>query len=130
MTMQSPFVVTAWVRVYSVSAWSKVVQLPMSTAPVQLAAKTLRTFLTAKKDLKLFEFAKAVKADPRRERYYRWFLRIVALGLLARAGYMDERGRQIPLGRMGRAEEFANIACFLVSDQATHIHNTLPPNYR
>jgi hypothetical protein len=61
--------------------------------PVQLAAKTLRSFLTVKKDLKLFEFAKVVKADPRREKYHRWFLRILALGLLARAGYADEKTR-------------------------------------
>ena len=61
--------------------------------PIQLAAKTLRSFLTAKRDLKLYEFAKLVKADPRRERYHRWFLRILALGLLARAGYQDERSR-------------------------------------
>jgi hypothetical protein len=61
--------------------------------PIQLAAKTLRGFLTAKRDLKLYEFAKAAKADPRRERYHRWFLRILALGLLARAGYQDERSR-------------------------------------
>ena len=47
----------------------------------------------AKKDLKLFEFAKVVKADERRERYYRWFLRILSLGLLARAGYLEERSR-------------------------------------
>ena len=38
--------------------------------------------------------------------------------------YMDERGRQIPLGRMGRAEEFANIACFLVSEEASYITGT------
>ena len=62
-------------------------------APVKLAAKTLRTFLTQKKDLKFFEFAKAVKADDRRDTYYRWFLRTVALGLLVRAGYLDERTR-------------------------------------
>lgn len=61
--------------------------------PIQLAAKTLRTFLTAKKDLKLFEFDKVVKGDERRERYYRWFLRILALGLLAHAGYLEERSR-------------------------------------
>src|SRR5215218_11436022 len=30
--------------------------------------------------------------------------------------YMRARGKEIPLGRMGRPEEFANIACFLVSD--------------
>lgn len=61
--------------------------------PIQLAAKTLRSFLTSKRDLKLYEFAKLAKADPRRERYHRWFLRILALGLLARAGYQDERSR-------------------------------------
>jgi len=60
---------------------------------VRNASKTLRGFLTAKKDLKFFEFAKAVKADPRRERYYRWFLRILSLGLLIRAGYAEERSR-------------------------------------
>jgi len=38
--------------------------------------------------------------------------------------YMDARGREIPLGRMGRAEEFANIACFLVSDAASYITGT------
>jgi hypothetical protein len=63
------------------------------TKAVRNAAKPLRSFLTAKKDLKFFEFAKAVKADPRRERYYRWFLRILSLGLLIRAGYAEERNR-------------------------------------
>jgi hypothetical protein len=63
------------------------------TKPIKAAAKTLRSFLTRKKDLSFFEFAKVVKADERRERYYRWFLRIAALGLLVRAGYMDERSR-------------------------------------
>jgi len=38
--------------------------------------------------------------------------------------YMDARGREIPLGRMGRAEEFANIACFLASDEASYITGT------
>ncbi len=64
------------------------------TKTVRVAAKTLRSFLTAKRDLKLYEFQTVVKADPRRERYYRWFLRILALGLLIRAGYLDERSRQ------------------------------------
>ncbi len=64
------------------------------TKPVRAAAKTLRSFLTAtKKNLKLFEFQRVVKADERRELYYRWFLRILALGLLVRAGYLDEKGR-------------------------------------
>jgi 3-oxoacyl-[acyl-carrier protein] reductase len=44
----------------------------------------------------------------------------------ARAGisvedYMRERSRDIPLGRAGRAEEFANIACFLASDAASYV---------
>ncbi len=63
------------------------------TRAVKAAAALLRTFLTAKKDLKFHEFAKLVKADERRERYVRWFLRILALGLLVRGGYQDERTR-------------------------------------
>ena len=60
---------------------------------VRTAARTLRTFFTSKKDLKLFEFARAVKADEKRERYYRRFLRILSLGLLIRAGYTEDRSR-------------------------------------
>jgi hypothetical protein len=63
------------------------------TKPIKQAAVTLRTFLTAKKDLKFFEFAKLVKADEKRERYYRWFLRTLSLGLLVRGGYADDRSR-------------------------------------
>ena len=61
--------------------------------PVKTAAATLRPFLSAKKDVKFFEFAKFVKADEKRERYYRWALRILALGLLVRGGYTDDRSR-------------------------------------
>jgi hypothetical protein len=67
------------------------------TRTVMNAAKTLRPFLTAKKELKFFEFSKSVKADSRRERYYRWFMRILALGLLIRAGYVEERSRHAVL---------------------------------
>jgi hypothetical protein len=63
------------------------------TKPVKQAAATLRAFLTAKKDLKFYEFAKLVKADEKRERYYRWFLRTLSLGLLVRGGYVDDRSR-------------------------------------
>jgi hypothetical protein len=63
------------------------------TKPVRQAAATLRGFLTSKKDLKFYEFAKVVKADEKRERYYRWYLRTIALGLLVRGGYVDDRSR-------------------------------------
>jgi 3-oxoacyl-[acyl-carrier protein] reductase len=35
--------------------------------------------------------------------------------------YMNQRSKEIPLGRPGRAEEFANLACFLVSDAGSYI---------
>ena len=38
--------------------------------------------------------------------------------------YMAQRAKSIPLGRPGKAEEFANIACFLASDQGGYITGT------
>jgi NAD(P)-dependent dehydrogenase (short-subunit alcohol dehydrogenase family) len=38
--------------------------------------------------------------------------------------YMADRSKDIPLGRPGRAEEFANLACFLVSDAGSYITGT------
>jgi NAD(P)-dependent dehydrogenase (short-subunit alcohol dehydrogenase family) len=38
--------------------------------------------------------------------------------------YMAARSKDIPLGRIGRAEEFANMACFLVSDLGSYITGT------
>jgi NAD(P)-dependent dehydrogenase (short-subunit alcohol dehydrogenase family) len=35
-----------------------------------------------------------------------------------------EMGQRIPLGRMGEPEEFANLACFLVSDAGSYITGT------
>ncbi len=34
------------------------------------------------------------------------------------------REKEIPLGRAGKAEEFANLACFLASDQGGYISGT------
>jgi 3-oxoacyl-[acyl-carrier protein] reductase len=38
--------------------------------------------------------------------------------------YYKAREKEIPLGRAGKAEEFANMACFLASDQGSYITGT------
>ncbi len=38
--------------------------------------------------------------------------------------YIAARAKEIPLGRIGKAEEFANLACFLVSDAGSYITGT------
>ena len=43
---------------------------------------------------------------------------------LSLADYIKPREKEIPLGRIGKAEEFANLACFLVSDAGSYITGT------
>lgn len=38
--------------------------------------------------------------------------------------FKAEMGKAIPMGRIGEAEEFANMACFLVSDAASYVTGT------
>jgi 3-oxoacyl-[acyl-carrier protein] reductase len=35
--------------------------------------------------------------------------------------FIRQAGQGVPMGRMGRAEEFANVACFLASDAASYV---------
>src|SRR5271157_5837713 len=39
-----------------------------------------------------------------------------------------QAGRGVPMGRMGRAEEFANVACFLASDAASYVTGCVSPH--
>lgn len=38
--------------------------------------------------------------------------------------HIANQGKGVPLGRMGKAEEFANLACFLASDEGGYITGT------
>ena len=38
--------------------------------------------------------------------------------------FIAQAGRAVPLGRMGRAEEFASVATFLASDAASYVTGT------
>jgi 3-oxoacyl-[acyl-carrier protein] reductase len=53
-----------------------------------------------------------------------WVRRAAGLGVDYQT-YLNERaGKEVPLGRAGKAEEFANLACFLVSDAGSYITGT------
>lgn len=76
---------------------------------VKRASKVLKTFLTDKRDVNLYEYQSQVKADDLRQRYYRWFLRITALGLLMRSGYgNEERVFTSLLGLVERVGQFVD----------------------
>ena len=38
--------------------------------------------------------------------------------------YRNKNAKEIPVGRMGKPEEFANLACLLVSDAGSYITGT------
>ena len=40
------------------------------------------------------------------------------------AEFLAKMGKEIPMGRVGTAQEFANAACFLASDAASYITGT------
>ena len=39
-------------------------------------------------------------------------------------GFVQKRHKQVPMGRMGTAQDVANAALFLVSDEASYITGT------
>ncbi|UCF66160.1 MAG: hypothetical protein JSV80_10170, partial [Acidobacteriota bacterium] len=92
---------------------------------IRKAAKLLKTFLTQKKDLPLFEFKAQVKQDPIRERHVRWFLRIVALGLLQRGGWGEDK--KVLDGVADLAERVAGFVSDPISrDPVEHVGAGLP----
>jgi 3-oxoacyl-[acyl-carrier protein] reductase len=52
-----------------------------------------------------------------------WVQRAAKAGIPL-ADFLANMGREIPMGRVGTAQEFANAACFLASDAASYITGT------
>ena len=52
-----------------------------------------------------------------------WVQRAAKLGVPL-ADFLAKMGKEIPMGRVGTAQEFANAACFLASDAASYITGT------
>jgi len=52
-----------------------------------------------------------------------WVQRATKLGVPL-AEFLAKMGKEVPMGRVGTAQEFANAACFLASDAAAYITGT------
>ncbi len=52
-----------------------------------------------------------------------WVQRAAKLGVPLDE-FLANMGRQVPMGRVGTAQEFANVACFLASDAASYVTGT------
>ncbi|MEW5806310.1 MAG: hypothetical protein AB1756_03035 [Acidobacteriota bacterium] len=80
-------------------------------AEIKKAVKVLRQFLKTKiKEINFYEYKKQIRADEPRLHYYRYFFKILALGLLSRLGFNDD-----PKIKEGILEILENVSAF-VSD--------------
>jgi hypothetical protein len=57
---------------------------------VRNASKALKQLLKIKGEINFWEFKSQIKADKLRQKYYRWLLKIFALGMLSQSGYNYE----------------------------------------
>jgi NAD(P)-dependent dehydrogenase (short-subunit alcohol dehydrogenase family) len=52
-----------------------------------------------------------------------WVRRAAKLGMPLE-DFLAKMGKEVPMGRVGTAQEFANVACFLASDAASYVTGT------